>query len=134
MKPAYDRVNAWLVADVANTPAGATGASKLKDGVAFYNAQLEIQTTTKMTADEIHALGLSEVDRIHAEMEKIKEQVGFKGTLKEFFAFLRTDKKFLLPNTDAGRAQYIKMSEDYLGSMKAKLPEYFGILPKATWS
>jgi hypothetical protein len=48
-------------------------------------------------------------------MEKIKEQVGFKGTLQEFFTFMRTSPQFQLGNNDAGRAQYIKMSEDYLG-------------------
>jgi uncharacterized protein (DUF885 family) len=131
VKPAYDAVVAWLESDKANTPVEARGASTLKDGVNYYNAQLEIQTTTKLTADEIHEIGLKEVARIHGEMEKIKEQVGFKGDLKAFFNFMRTSPKFQLPNTDAGRAQYIKMSEDYLGAMEAKLPEYFGILPKA---
>lgn len=131
VKPAYDRVIAWLESDKANTPVEAKGASTLKDGVNYYNAQLEIQTTTKLTADEIHDIGLKEVARIHGEMETIKEQVGFKGDLKAFFAFMRASPKFQLPNNDAGRAQYIKMSEDYLAAMKAKLPEYFGILPKA---
>ena len=130
--PAYLRVIAWLEADRANTAELAQGASQLmKDGAAFYNVSLELQTTTPLTADEIHEIGLKEVARIHGEMEKIKEKVGFKGTLQEFFAFMRTDKKFQLPNTDVGRNQYIKMSEDYLNAMKAKLPEYFGILPKA---
>ena len=131
LKPAYERVVAWLTEDRANTPEQATGASALKDGVAFYDNALAQQTTTTMTADEIHQLGLSEVARIHGEMEKIKEQVGFKGTLLEFFEFMRTSPQFQLSNDDAGRAQYIKMSEDYLAGMTAKLPEYFGILPKA---
>lgn len=131
LKPAYERVIAWLEADRLNTPERAQGASTLTDGVNYYNTQLELQTTTNLTADEIHTIGLKEVDRIHGEMEKIKEQVGFKGTLLEFFDFMRTSSQFQLPNTDAGRAQYIKMSEDYLGAMEAKLPEYFGILPKA---
>ncbi|RYG31227.1 MAG: DUF885 domain-containing protein [Burkholderiales bacterium] len=131
LKPAYERVVAWLKADRPNTSEQATGASALKDGVAFYDNALAQQTTTAMTANEIHELGLSEVSRIHAEMEKIKEQVGFKGTLLEFFNFMRTSPQFQLSNDDAGRAQYIKMSEDYLAGMTAKLPEYFGILPKA---
>jgi uncharacterized protein (DUF885 family) len=131
VKPAYDRVIAWLTQDKPNTPELATGASKLKDGVNFYNAQLEIQTTTTMTADEIHQLGLSEVARIRGGMEKIKEQVGFKGTLEEFFVFMRTAPQFHLPNTDKGRADYIKLADDYLAGIKGKLPEYFGILPKA---
>jgi uncharacterized protein (DUF885 family) len=131
LKPAYERVIAWLKEDRPNTSEQATGASALKDGVAFYDNALAQQTTTTMTANEIHELGLSEVARIHAEMEKIKDQVGFKGTLLEFFDFMRTSPQFQLPNNDAGRAQYIKMSEDYLAGMTAKLPEYFGILPKA---
>ena len=132
VKPVYERIIAWLEADRPNSAEQAQGAGTLmKDGAAFYNTSLELQTTTPLTAAEIHEIGLKEVARIHGEMEKIKEQVGFKGTLQEFFAFMRTDKQFQLPNNDAGRAQYIKMSEDYLGAMKAKLPEYFGILPKA---
>jgi uncharacterized protein (DUF885 family) len=131
VKPAYERIIAWLTEDRPNTPELATGASKLKDGVNFYNTQLEIQTTTSMTADEIHQLGLSEVARIRGEMEKIKEQVGFKGTLEEFFVFMRTAPQFHLPNTDKGRTDYIKLADDYLAGIKGKLPEYFGILPKA---
>jgi uncharacterized protein (DUF885 family) len=131
LKPAYERVIAWLKEDLPNTSEQATGASALKDGVAFYDNALAQQTTTTMTAAEIHELGLSEVARIHGEMEKIKEQVGFKGTLVEFFTFMRTSPQFQLSDDEAGRAQYIKMSEDYLGAMTAKLPEYFGILPKA---
>jgi len=132
VKPAYERIIAWLTSDRANTPEQAQGAGALmKDGAAFYNTSLELMTTTDMTAEAIHDLGLKEVARIHAEMEAIKEKVGFKGTLAEFFVFMRTDPQFHLPNTDQGRAQYIKMAEDYLAGIKGKLPEYFGILPKA---
>ncbi len=132
VKPAYDRVIAWLEADRANTAEQAQGASQLmKDGEAFYNTSLELMTTTPMTATEIHDLGLKEVARIHAEMEKIKETVAFKGTLAEFFVFMRTDPQFHLPNTDEGRAQYIKMAEGYLADIQGKLPQYFGLMPKA---
>ena len=132
VKPVYERIIAWLTSDRANTPEQAQGAGTLmKDGVAFYNTSLELMTTTDMTAEQIHDLGLKEVARIHAEMEGIKEKVGFKGTLAEFFVFMRTDPQFHLPNTDAGRAQYIKMAEDYLAGIKGKLPQYFGALPKA---
>ena len=132
VKPAYERVIAWLEADRVNTAELAQGAAQLmKDGAAFYNISLELMTTTDMTAEQIHDLGLKEVARIHAEMEKIKETVGFKGTLAEFFVFMRTDPQFHLPNTDEGRAQYIKMAEGYLASVQPKLSQYFGILPKA---
>jgi uncharacterized protein (DUF885 family) len=63
-------------------------------------------------------------------MEALKTKIGFKGTLKEFFMFLRTDKQFVFPNTDAGRQAYLALAEKYLGDMQKKLPEYFGILPK----
>ncbi|MEQ1783528.1 MAG: DUF885 domain-containing protein, partial [Hyphomonadaceae bacterium] len=91
----------------------------------------ELQTTTKMTADGIHELGLSEVKRIQGEMDKIREKVGFKGDQKAFFEFMRTDKQFYLPDAAAGRAAYLKKAEGYLDAMKVKLPEYFGRLPKA---
>jgi uncharacterized protein (DUF885 family) len=131
MKPAYERLSAWLTEDRANTSPDATGAGALPDGENYYNTALYLQTTTTMTADEIHQLGLSEVARIRAEMEAVKEKTGFKGTLQEFFVFMRTDKRFYLPNTDAGREQYLELARGYLGEMKKKLPEYFGILPKA---
>jgi uncharacterized protein (DUF885 family) len=131
MKPAYDRLAAWVAEDKKNALTEPKGAGALPDGVNYYNAALYLQTTTDMTANEIHELGLSEVARIRGEMEKVKEAAGFKGTLEEFFVFMRTDKQFYLPNTDAGRAEYIKLSEGYLGEMEKKLPEYFGILPKA---
>lgn len=132
MKPAYDRVAAFITADKPNaqTP-DRQGAQALPKGVEFYDAMLYLQTTTDMTADEIHELGLSEVARIRAEMEKVKDAAGFKGTLEEFFVFMRTDKRFYLPNNDAGAAEYLKLADSYLKGMEAKLPEYFGILPKA---
>jgi uncharacterized protein (DUF885 family) len=131
MKPAYDRLSAWIAEDKKNAPAEPIGAGQLPYGEAYYNAMLYLQTTTNMTADEIHQLGLSEVARIRGEMEKVKEAAGFKGTLPEFFVFMRTDKRFYLPNNDAGAEQYLELARGYLGEMKKKLPEYFGILPKA---
>ena len=131
VKPAYGRLIGWLETDGVNAPSGKVGALTLPNGADWYNASLELQTTTKMTADEIHELGLKEVERIHAEMEAIKDKVGFKGDLKAFFEFMRTDKQFYLPDTAAGRAAYLKKAEGYLDAMKLKLPEYFGRLPKA---
>lgn len=131
MKPAYDRLGAWLAADQANASAEAHGVGAHPDGTAYYNAALYLQTTTDMTAEAIHKLGLSEVARIRAEMEAVKTKAGFTGSLPEFFVFMRTDKRFYLPNTDAGRTQYLKLADGYLSAMKKKLPLYFGVLPKA---
>jgi uncharacterized protein (DUF885 family) len=131
VKPAYDRVAAFLESDRKNASAEPLGASSLPNGAKYYETALFLQTTTPMTADEIHKIGLSEVARLLGEMEAIKTKVGFKGTLKDFFTFMRTDKQFYYPNTDAGRAAYLAQAEQYLGDMQKKLPEYFGILPKA---
>ncbi|MEO8464724.1 MAG: DUF885 domain-containing protein [Gammaproteobacteria bacterium] len=131
LKPAYEAVIAWAEKDRANSDEIATGVGKLPDGVAFYTERLAASTTTAMTADEIHALGLAEVERIHAEMEAIKRQVGFDGTLQQFFASMRKDPKFLFPNTDDGREAYLQASRDFYADIEAKLPQYFGLLPKA---
>ncbi|MEI7933378.1 MAG: DUF885 domain-containing protein, partial [Alphaproteobacteria bacterium] len=131
MKPAYDRVAAWLTSDAPNASAEAKGAGALPDGANYYNASLYLQTTTDMTAEQIHQLGLSEVARIRGEMEAVKARTGFTGTLDQFFVFMRTDKRFYLPDTDAGRQQYLHLAEGYLGEMKKRLPVFFGRLPKA---
>jgi uncharacterized protein (DUF885 family) len=131
IKPAYERIIAWLESDKANAGAEAKGVGALTDGAAYYNVALEQHTTTTMTADEIHELGLKEVARIRAEMEAIREKVGFKGDLPAMFKHMRESKEFYEPNTDAGRAAYLKKADDYVAGMRARLPEYFGIMPKA---
>ena len=91
MKPAYDRVAAWLEEDGKNASAdtaGRVGAAGRRRTTTTRRSSCRRRRT--MTADEIHALGLSEVARLRAAMEAIKAQVGFKGTLNEFFAFMRT--------------------------------------------
>jgi uncharacterized protein (DUF885 family) len=130
-KPAYDALIAWFEADLPNADETATGVWKLPQGEAFYKERLAAITTTDLSADEIHELGLSEVARIHAEMEAIKTQVGFEGSLQEFFVFMREDPQFYFPNTDAGREGYLEAAREYLGFIERRLPDYFGLLPKA---
>lgn len=129
--PAYQALVDWFEADRANADAIATGVGKLPNGKAFYEMRLANSTTTSMTADEIHAFGLAEVDRLKGEMEKIKDAVGFEGTLQDFFKFIREDKRFFYPNTDEGRQSYIDAATQNIDFIKTKLPDYFGILPKA---
>jgi uncharacterized protein (DUF885 family) len=133
---AYEDVIAFATADMANSPDSTqpVGAYLQPDGAAYYNYRLETQTTTQMTADEIHELGLSEVARLRGDMEAIKEQVGFEGTLNEFFTMLRDskdDERFYYPNTDEGRLAYIADATADINRIKEQLPNYFGILPKA---
>lgn len=130
-KPAYDSLIEWFEEDMANADEVATGVWKLPEGREFYAQQLANSTTTDLTPDEVHQIGLDEVARIRAEMEAIKDQVGFDGALQEFFAFVRDDSQFYYPNTDEGREAYLQAARDYLSLINEKLPDYFGILPKA---
>ncbi len=131
MAPAYQRVIDWFTDDRPNTSENAQGVSTLSNGAEFYNYRLGLMTTTELTADEIHEKGLAEVARIRAEMEAIKESVEFEGSLTDFFAYVREDDRFFFSNDDAGAQQYIKRSEEHFDFINAKLPDYFGTLPKA---
>ncbi len=131
--PAYTNIISWLREDEKNTTE-AHGASALPDGKAFYDYMLATSTTTSLTADEVHNIGLSEVARLRDEMEKVKAEFGFEGTLQEFFVFLRTnkdDERLYFPDTDEGRQGYIDEATKYINNIKTHLPEYFGLLPKA---
>lgn len=110
---------------------GNFGAWNLPDGAAYYNDRLKGSTTTSLTADQIHDIGLQQVAAIRQEMEAIKKQVGFTGTLEEFFNHIRTDPKFKYPNTDAGREQYLADARKIIASVMEVAPRYFRVLPKA---
>jgi uncharacterized protein (DUF885 family) len=131
LQPAYTSFVDWLESDMPNADEQARGVSALPNGEAYYNHQLATYTTLPMTADEVHKLGMSEVQRILAEMDDIRAAVGFEGDLKEFFSFIRTDPQFYYPNTDAGREGYLSDTRAFLAEIEQKLPEYFGTLPKA---
>ena len=107
------------------------GAWKLPEAEAYYASRLQHYTTTDMSADEIHEIGLKEVARIQDEMRAIMRDVSFDGTLKEFFNFLRTDPQFTYPNNDEGRAKYIKEATAIIGDMKDQLDGLFITKPKA---
>jgi uncharacterized protein (DUF885 family) len=128
---ASEALVAWLESDIDNADTVATGVGKLPNGRAFYAERLAFSTTTDMTPDEVHAFGLAEVARIKSEMEAIKTQVGFDGTLQEFFVFMREDPQFFFPDTDEGREAYLQEARDHLAFINEKLPEFFGLLPKA---
>lgn len=134
VKPGYQNLIEFIQADMPHTSATAQGVSALPDGEAYYNHRLKMMTTTDMTAEQIHQLGLDEVKRLRQEMEQVKAESGFEGTLLEFFSFLRDskdDERFYYPNTDAGAQGYIDDAAAAIENIKAELPNYFGILPKA---
>jgi uncharacterized protein (DUF885 family) len=129
VEPAYKRLIAVL--QQQEKQAGTDdGIWRFANGAAQYQALLKFYTTTDLTPDQVHELGLAQVARIHGEMEAIKEQVGFKGTLQQFFAHIRDGKQFYYPNTAAGKQKYLDESKKAQGQVAAQLPRYFGRLPK----
>lgn len=130
-KPAFDAYIAWINADMGNADEEPRGVGSLPNGEAYYNNRLAHYTTTDLTADQVHRIGLDEVARIRKEMLAIKDRVGFDGSLQEFFKFIRDDEQFYYPNTDEGREGYLSDTRAFLDQIRSKLPDYFGILPKA---
>ncbi len=129
-KRGYETVLAALAEAQAQADSNA-GVWRLPDGEAYYNARLKLSTTTDLSADQIHDIGLAEVARIQAEMEAIKEQVGFTGSLQDFFAHLKTDPKFQYPNTPEGKEQYLADARAFIAQVMAVAPQWFSTLPKA---
>ncbi|WP_295495561.1 DUF885 domain-containing protein [Sphingorhabdus sp. EL138] len=103
------------------------GLSAMKGGEGLYQYMIEQTTTLPLKADEIHNLGLSEVARITSGMEAIRKEVGFKGTLPEFFEHLRSDPKFKLASRDALTQGYYDIGKIVDG----KISTQFKYLPKA---
>lgn len=130
VKPAYQEVTAWLEAD-REKASDDDGVWRLSDGADYYAYRLFSMTTTDMTADEIHQLGLAEVARIHAEMKAIKDSVGYTEDLNAFFDHLRTSPEFYYENSDEGRAAYLKDATAMIDDMREKLPTVFNTFPKA---
>ncbi|SVC16973.1 uncharacterized protein METZ01_LOCUS269827, partial [marine metagenome] len=89
--PAFRRFHEFLANRYVPNCRESIGCSDLPNGRKWYQERIHAMTTTKLTAREIHQIGLREVKRIRAQMEKIKKQSGFKGSLAEFFKYLRTD-------------------------------------------
>ncbi|OCQ23185.1 hypothetical protein A7985_04360 [Pseudoalteromonas luteoviolacea] len=131
-KESYEHLVSWFEKDMSNLKqADGFGVGNQPNGEAYYNYRLANQTSTDLTADEIHQIGISEVARIKGEMLKVIEHVGFEGDLQAFFEFFRADEQFFYENNDIGRQGYIDDSIAYLDKINEKLPEYFGILPKS---
>jgi uncharacterized protein (DUF885 family) len=110
---------------------GNNGAWSLPDGAAFYADRLRQSTTTDLSAEQIHQIGLQQVARLHGEMERIKQQVGFTGTLREFFRHVTEGAEFKYPNTAEGRESYLADARRYIGQVMAAAPRMFRRLPRA---
>jgi len=131
VKPAYNSLISFIKKQKERANSD-HGAWKFPDGKAFYNNALKRTTTTDLTANEIHEIGLSEVARIHKEMNIIRNKVGFKGTLQDFFQFMKTDKQFYYKADKQGKAAYLKKAVNLIDSMETRLDEIFITKPKAS--
>jgi uncharacterized protein (DUF885 family) len=130
VKPAYNTLISFLKEQKERANSD-DGAWKFPDGEAFYNNALKRTTTTNLTANEIHDLGLNEVARIHGEMDAIRKKVGFEGTLQDFFQFMKTDKQFYYSADQEGKDAYLTKAVHIIDSMKTRLDEIFITKPKA---
>ena len=124
--PAYRRLRDYLRDDYLATARETVGLSAMKGGDAVYGSLIRSSTTLPLGAEEVHQLGLSEVARITAAMEKVRVEVGYPRDLAAFFDYLRTDRKFQ-PTSRAG------LTQDYYAigkTVATKLPAYFSTMPK----
>jgi uncharacterized protein (DUF885 family) len=125
--PAHARLRDFIKTDYLPHARTTVGLGQMPGGPALYRYLVASTTTTDLDPEAIHALGLSEVERIHAEMEKIKAQAGFKGTLAEFTKFLRTDPKFAPASSNAMRDAFLAIDKKVLEAV----PRDFAVVPKS---
>ena len=124
---AHERLRDFLRDEYLPVAREQVGLSAMKGGDKLYEQLIESTTTLPLKADEIHKLGLSEVDRIKGELEKLKEEVGFDGTLTEFFDYVRTDPKFKPKSREALTQSYYDIGK----RVDEKIGDYFSLTPKA---
>ncbi|MBO57331.1 MAG: DUF885 domain-containing protein [Verrucomicrobiales bacterium] len=133
VRPALKRLHLFLRDEYVPNCRTTVGRSALPNGRAWYNHQIKHYTTTTLGADEIHNIGLREVNRIRSEMEAIRKQVGFEGDLYAFFEFLRTDPQFYYNTAEellAGYRDICKQADPELTKLFRNLPRQpYGVIP-----
>lgn len=127
LQPVYGRVIAWAEQSLPAAPSGKVGALTLPDGLAYYENELKLVTTTDMTAAEIHATGRAEVARIEAEQDALAKQAG----LADRHAFYAERARLNPPRQydDAARKQYLDTANAFVARTRTLLEPYFGTLP-----
>ena len=127
VKAPYERVIAWAESELPKAPSGKTGAVSLPNGLEWYAAALKLNTTTDLTPDQVHALGLSEVTRIQREQDALAQKAGFKD--RQAFYDDRAKKFPPTPWTDAIRADYLRQYNAAVANNRSLLPKVFTNLP-----
>jgi uncharacterized protein (DUF885 family) len=125
--PALTRLRDFLKNEYLGNAREGMGLKYMKGGDHLYAYLLQSTTTLPLTAEQIHQTGLSEVDRITKEFEKVRQEVGFKGDLHAFFDYMRTAKRFQPKSREALTQGFYDIQKQ----VEPKLPEYFDHMPKA---
>jgi uncharacterized protein (DUF885 family) len=127
--PAYQRLGAFLERQQALAPAEG-GACRLPQGADYYRMCLSEHTTTKLSAGQIHQLGLEKVACIQQAMMALKERLGFRGSLPDFFGFVQCQPELYYPQTAAGRQRYLDDLKGIISGVARRLPELVTRLPE----
>ena len=125
--PAFKRMRDFIAKDYLPACRDSAGMEGLPNGKAWYAFNAYQSMSIRRSPEEVHKIGLSEVARIHGEMRKVMAEVGFKGTLQEFFQYLNTDKKFDFASEDALLAHYRSIE----AKLEPGLKREFRLMPKA---
>lgn len=129
VKPAYERLRTYLIEHYIPAARETTAAVDLPDGEAWYRHQIKVMTSTSLDAREIHEIGLAEVARIRSEMERVKTESGFEGTLEAFFVHLRTAPEFYFTDAD----ELVRAYRDIAKRADPQLIKFFKTLPRTPY-
>ncbi len=129
VRPAFQRLEKFLREKYLPGARTTIAASDLPDGKAWYAWRIKTQTSTDLTAQQIHDIGLAEVKRIRIEMERVKTETGFKGSLPEFFTYLRTDPKFYFSDKE----ELLRTYRDIAKRIDPQLIKLFKTLPRTPY-
>jgi uncharacterized protein (DUF885 family) len=125
--PAYQRLRTFVADEYLPAARDTVGLGALPNGAKWYEFQVRQNTTTDLSAEQIHQIGLDEVKRIHAEMEALKTTMGIQGTLKDYFAAMKAD-----PNNYFGdELELLAAYGSFRSTIEPKLASLFDIQPKA---
>jgi len=126
---AYQKFYDFLITEYIPNSRDNIAAESFPNGKDFYQNRSDFYTTTKISVDDIHSLGLSEVKRIRDEMQTVVDQLEYDGNINQFIQYLRTDKKFYAQTAD----ELIKQASYIAKKMDAKLPQLFNYLPRTPY-
>lgn len=130
INPAFDRLISVFSAEYHRDSPAQIGLCQYPGGKDYYRLQVMVNTTLDVSPEEVHSLGLNEVERLNEEMFKLRESIGFKGTKEEFHEFIRTDSRFFVKTVNELAGHFIKC----LGEIEPKLDLYFSQKPKAPYA